>query len=320
MIILILTGLLSCIRKTRLNKESQAAGHDTTFGINKFADLSSGEFNGRLSHTKPNNTGIPVLDASFFRQAVTNKTRHKRRSTRYPDYLDLRTMKVNGDKIVGRVKNQGECACCWGFAVTALIETVNAVATGEFTSLSDQELCDCGTEGTPGCKGGNLNLGVRYVRQYGLTTDELYTYDQDRAKVGRRCRVAEYRRVVPRRAFNFASISARKAEEEIIKVLNEWKVPVAVYFMVGESLRLYKKGMIVKDDCNPRAKDAAWHAGVIVGYDTIADENGREYDYWIIKNSWDDDWGESGYFRVIRGADWCAIEESPVTGRMDSYY
>uniref|UniRef100_A0A8R1IAN9 Uncharacterized protein n=1 Tax=Caenorhabditis japonica TaxID=281687 RepID=A0A8R1IAN9_CAEJA len=261
----------------KLNSDAEKAGYDTSFGINKFSDWSSTEFSSALSHVPPpppSVDDVPRLNITIY--GKVNETRFKRKSTRYPDSFDLRDIKKNGRYIVGEVKSQGNCACCWGFAVTAVMETVNAVSTGKFTSLSDQEICDCGTEGTPGCSGGNLPMGIKYVRQYGLSSDNEYPFDENRAKKSRKCRVKSTTRIIPPE---------------------------------------YNGGVIVIDDCYNAAE---WHAGAIVGYGTTEDRRGRLHNYWIIKNSWDDDWGENGYVRIKRNVDWCAIEESPVTADMSS--
>lgn len=82
--------------------------------------------------------------------------------------------------------------------------------------------------------------------------------------------------------------------------------PIAVSFN-GATLQFYTGGVIDADEatCDP---DDINHSAVIVGfaYDDYVTE---VENYWIVKNSFGEDWGENGYARIARGKGTCGINK-----------
>jgi cathepsin F len=53
------------------------------------------------------------------------------------------------------------------------------------------------------------------------------------------------------------------------------------------------------------------HGVLLVGYGTETDIFFQDMPYWIIKNSWGEDWGEDGYIRIERGDGKCGVNLFP---------
>ena len=90
--------------------------------------------------------------------------------------------------------------------------------------------------------------------------------------------------------------------------------PIAVSFEVYSDFEAYQGGIyhhVTLSDSEPGFDpfEITNHAVLAVGYG--ADPKTGEK-FWIVKNSWGEDWGENGYFRIRRGTDECAIESIAV--------
>jgi len=60
-------------------------------------------------------------------------------------------------------------------------------------------------------------------------------------------------------------------------------------------------------ECDPTQLD---HALLLVGYGVESSEIWGQTPFWIVKNSWGSDWGEEGYFRIIRGTGACGVNNA----------
>ena len=58
---------------------------------------------------------------------------------------------------------------------------------------------------------------------------------------------------------------------------------------------------------------------LVVGYGTNTTADGVEQDFWIVKNSWSEKWGEKGYIRMARNlSNMCGIATAasyPIVGK-----
>ncbi|XP_077096059.1 cathepsin B isoform X2 [Siphateles boraxobius] len=81
--------------------------------------------------------------------------------------------------------------------------------------------------------------------------------------------------------------------------------PVEAAFTVYEDFLLYKSGVYQ----HLSGSALGGHAIKILGW---GEEN--SVPYWLAANSWNTDWGDNGFFKILRGEDHCGIESEIVAG------
>lgn len=81
--------------------------------------------------------------------------------------------------------------------------------------------------------------------------------------------------------------------------------PAEASFFVYDDFLTYKSGVYqhVTGDYD------GGHAIKIMGWGV---ENNTPY--WLCANSWNQDWGDQGFFKILRGSDECGIEDEIVAG------
>jgi len=264
------------------------ANADSTMklGLNGFADWSDDEF--RTAYLGQRAAPNPLLRAA--KQVSIGSYVYAQ--DELVNEVDWRTK-----GIVGPIKNQhphnAPCGCCWTFATTAITECINAMYTGKVVSLSEQQLIDC-DHAPPfedaGCKGGDFTGGLHYIiTNGGINTEEAYPY----VHTDNTCnKTLEEGRVVTLDSWEVVPPGNETALQQAVA-----RHPVAVGMCVGPgdnilSWRAYTGGIFDGPSCETPID----HAMIVVGYGT---EDGK--DFWIVKNSWGEEFGEKGYIRFPKG-------------------
>ncbi|XP_045535810.1 thiol protease aleurain [Papilio machaon] len=205
-----------------------------------------------------------------------------------PEEFDWRDKNV-----VTEVKDQSTCSSCWTFSATGVTEGQYAIRHSELLSLSEKQLIDCWSE-SGGCILGNYpHEGLNAVAKMGgfmLESDYPYAPRQDECSFQKDKVAVRVKR----------GVRIQVNDEEQLKRLVYQKGPISTGFFAYNGFSTYS-GQII-DGANCPADATPNHAMLIVGYGV---ENGTPY--WIIKNSYSENWGDSGYLKLIRGKNACAL-------------
>ncbi|XP_048454020.1 dipeptidyl peptidase 1 [Rhincodon typus] len=199
----------------------------------------------------------------------------------------------------------GNCGSCYSFSSMGMLEARIRIRTNNTQTpiLSTQQIVSC-SQYSQGCEGGFPYLiAGKYAQDFGLVEEHCFPY----VGMDTPCTVEKscYRYYTSQYYYVGGFYGA--CNEAAMKLELVKNGPVSVAFEVYSDFMNYHSGIYhhtgLRDPFNPF--ELTNHAVLLIGYGS--DPKTKE-NYWIVKNSWGTEWGENGYFRILRGSDECAIE------------
>ena len=172
-------------------------------------------------------------------------------------------------------------------------------------TFSEQMLVDCDTLDS-GCNGGLEENAYTWLKKNGgimFESDYPYTGRKSTCK-SNPSKYADIKITGYKKLGSSSSIISYVDEDEVKEFLyTNGPLDVALN---ADPLQTYTSGILDKTSRQCPVSGVN-HAVSLVGYGTAS------VDYWIIKNSWGKNWGESGYFRIRRGNGTCGVNSYVTT-------
>jgi cathepsin B len=245
---------------------------------------------------------------------------------------------------VKEIRDQANCGSCWAFGSVEAMTDRLCIGSGgkDTTHLSAEDVTSCCQIGgmDQGCDGGVPSTAYTYYKTNGIVSggnygDKTGCYSYQLApcshhdvdpkykncsdsvptpKCARKCaddsQTSWYRSKVHGGDMGY-SVCQRggntSCHDAMMSEIYQ-NGPITGMFFVHKSFLAYKSG-VYKAGFFIFDPMLGGHAIKILGW---GEENGTKY--WLVANSWNEDWGDHGFFKIERGTDQCQIENAMING------
>ena len=250
------------------------------------------------------------------RKPSSPETRAKgsqRKLTNYKLPMNFSWRNKDGTNFLTNIRNQHipqYCGSCWAHATTsALSDRIKIARNAAWPdiNLAPQVLISCEMK-DQGCHGGEPIQAYEYIYLNGITDETCSSYTARGHDNGHECSAMTICKncdphepcYIPDTypVYNIKDYGWFHGEENMMQEIYS-NGPISCGIAATEEFHSYKGG-IFQDKTGLMDVN---HEISLIGF---GEENGVKY--WVGRNSWGENWGESGFFRLIRGINNMAIE------------
>jgi cathepsin B len=254
-----------------------------------------------------------------------------------PDAFDSRTQWGSMCPSVNEIRDQSNCGSCWAFGAAEAATDRYCIETSgaKKQHFSAEDVLSCCKTCGSGCNGGYPSSAWQWIVSTGVVSGgnyndfslcvayELQTCDHHTTGQYVPCTSLPTYQTPPCQLHcddnttYSTSYSADKSKfatsygvsSVVANIQTEIMTngPVEASFSVYADFESYVSGVYV----HTTGSYLGGHAVKIIGWGTDGSTP-----YWTVANSWNTDWGEKGFFRIIRGVNECGIEGSIVAGKV----